>query len=338
MIFDWPHWFRPDRDASAPGAIRERGVSMFKFKSRRESEAEPADSGGQSEPLYTAAASVRRQVEAKYDEWLRKARKTGKWTDFVVITPAMAELLLEHNPENRPVPATAEARLSADMKDGNFQTNGESVIIAITGELNDGQTRLKACIKSGKPFETVLVVGVPRNTRETLDQGTRRTPGQQLHMLGYSDGNNLGHAARVLWQLNTYQRVSQSPDHQPTWPQRLETINGTPGLAGRLGLGRRAWKGRLGGAGLFAALYEWCAQRVGDAEAEKFFEPLVSGIDIKAGSPIAKLRERLQDPASKRLTPAERALLTVKCWNAWRRGEGMRRLILVPGEDFPEAE
>lgn len=292
------------------------------------------ENGG--EPLFSASASERRRAEAVYDSWMKRYKRGGKFSEFVFVTPALAEVILAHNPDNRRVSPHGLRKLASDMKAGNFQVNGESVVISSTGDLNDGQHRLRGCIESGVSFETNLVVGVDRQSRETLDQGIRRTPGQQLTMLGYSDGNNLAHAGRVYWQMMTYGRVSHAPELSPSWPQVLEVIEDHPGLAD-LSYGRRAWKAKLGGVGLHAAMRLWCESIGGAAAGEKFFEPVVTNLGFKGKSdPSYQLHKRLLE--GDRLTETERAAFIIKAWNAFRNGQTIRILRFQDGEDFPEAE
>jgi len=289
-----------------------------------------------AEPLFSASGAERRRAEAIYDAWMKRAMRNGKFAEGVTITPALAEVLLKHNPDNRKISRIAVNKYASDMSGGRWEFNGEAIVISDTGELNDGQTRLTACVQSGVSFQTIVVVGVSRQSRETLDQGARRTPGQQLQMLGYKDSSNLGHAGRVYWQLATHGRVSSAPEFACTWPQILETVEENPGLCDTA-YGHRAWKAKLGGVGLHVALRLWCANIGGVTAAEKFFEPVVSSLGFRGKTdPAYQLHKRLEE--GKKLNEVERAAFVIKAWNAFRRGQPIRVLKFLPGEDFPQAE
>lgn len=294
----------------------------------------PHDSG----LLFSVSAPDRRRAQAVYDGWLVRFKREGKFAIFAKITPALAEVILERNPANRKVSDLPLSRLETEFSSGLFETNGESIIIANTGELNDGQHRLMGCIRSGTTFETVVAFGVSRESRKTVDQGVRRTPGQQLRMLDYPNATNLAHAGRMLYQLVNLGRISRAPDHQPTTSQIIETVRTYPGLSIVVPYGQRAWSAKLGGVGLFAALRHFAELKAGESTAGSFFEPLATGADLRESDPIYILRTRLQNGRGDRLTEPERAILTAKAWRAYRRGSKIRILKIVPGEDFPGIE
>jgi hypothetical protein len=72
------------------------------------------------------------------------------------------------NTNNRKRSETGVGNYRKDVLDGNWQHNGQTVVIAATGHLNDGQRRL-AGIPRGDYIVTEMCVGVPRETRHSLD-------------------------------------------------------------------------------------------------------------------------------------------------------------------------
>ncbi len=108
----------------------------------------------------------------------------GFGADSIVITPALAQIMLRHNFNNRNiVPANLEAYIAA-VGAGDWSKNGETVILATDGTLNDGQHRLLAALITNQPFESAISYGVEKITMDTVDTGRGRRPGDRLSMQG----------------------------------------------------------------------------------------------------------------------------------------------------------
>lgn len=287
-------------------------------------------------PLFSASASEKRRAQAVYDAWMKRYSRNGVFSERATITPALAEVILERNPANRKISEVAVRRYATDMSDGRWQFNGETIIIDKDGMLNDGQHRCHSAILSGASFDTLVAVGVERESRETLNTGKIRIVADHLQMKGHVDANNLGYAARTYWQLQTFGRTHTSSDRRPTQAQINETIEDHPGLVESLKYGHKARKARIGPVGLMAGLKLWLGERDPSAD-QKFFQPLVAAIGF-AGKydPAYLLHKRLVE--SDRQQESERTLLIFKAWNAYRTHAPIRLLKIVPGEEFPKAE
>ena len=287
------------------------------------------------EGLFLAPASERRRAEAWFAAATKRAKQSGVFSEITKITPAMAEYLLEHNPANRNISARLVNRFANEMTGGRWERNGETIIISDTDELNDGQHRCAASVASGIAFETVVVFGVSRDSRSTLDQGGKRSVGQVLCMNGFADGVHLGHAARIVYLLHTHQTLTRNPDQQPSSSEVMAFLQDHPDLVASMTLGRRAYKARLGSSGLFAGLYYYCgAYSNHSADADAFFEVLVSAFGFRdMREPVYVLHKRLLEKG--RLTEAERGAFTIKAFNSWRSKTPMRILKLAVNEQFP---
>ncbi len=98
--------------------------------------------------------------------------------DFEIarITPTMARSILQSS-----VRGTASKvyerkvdDIAKKMMDGEFRFTGLPVTISEDGEVLAGSQYLEACIKSGKSFESVVVRGVSKNCRRTIEMGSTR--------------------------------------------------------------------------------------------------------------------------------------------------------------------
>ncbi len=104
--------------------------------------------------------------------------------EIVMLTPKKAAELLRRNDNNRVINVTLVNRLAETISSGMWSFNGEAIIVSKDGDLNDGQHRCLAVLKTGIAVPTVLVTGVERKTRYTVDTGAKRSRHHLLQMRG----------------------------------------------------------------------------------------------------------------------------------------------------------
>ncbi|WP_303713330.1 hypothetical protein [Brevundimonas naejangsanensis] len=143
-------------------------------------------------PLFSKPKTA---AESQLEKWIEQGR-SGVFTVTTMLTPELARLLLANNPNNRPAQWGANrgtrsvTAYAAMMARGEWMLNGSTIVVASTGELNDGQHRCEAVIIADTAVPVQIVFGVERHTRSTLDQGIARTGGGVLAMEGVKDANN----------------------------------------------------------------------------------------------------------------------------------------------------
>lgn len=115
----------------------------------------------------------------------------------VMMTPQLANDILQRNTRNRPLRQSRVDRYARDMKRGDWKVNGETVSISDKGNLMNGQHRLHAVIKADVTVPMTLAEGVDESTFGTLDAGLARTAGDVLGMRGISHANNVAAMARM---------------------------------------------------------------------------------------------------------------------------------------------
>jgi len=96
--------------------------------------------------------------------------------DIVNVTPEMAAEILENNPINRRVMKSKVSGYVQQMKNGDWKTNGETIIMDNHGALLNGQHRLHAVMVSGVSVEMMFIHGIKRDAFDTIDSGQARTP------------------------------------------------------------------------------------------------------------------------------------------------------------------
>lgn len=259
------------------------------------------------------------------------------------IAPETAERMLGRNTNNRSVSRRQVDLFARDMKRGAWKVNGEAIKFSRTGRLLDGQHRLLACVKSGRPFTTLVIRGLPDEVQQTMDSGKTRTLGNVLQLRGETQSTPLAAMTRAVYvadQLGL--EAAAQNDLHPTNGELVEFLETTPQLRTLLSAAQ-SFNGRSNGLlppSMFAALW-WTLAHVDTGDANRFFEHLATGADLEQGSPILALRAALFDMKTRgsRANRAGRrriAVLTVKAWNKWRAGKTVKHLRYGGDERFPE--
>lgn len=104
--------------------------------------------------------------------------------DIEKITPQRAAEYLKCNKVNRLISHETINKYADDMKNGAFQCNGEAIKFNKSGDLVDGQHRLRAIIKSGVTVEILVIRGVDDSV-SIYDLARSRSPLDSLIIEGY---------------------------------------------------------------------------------------------------------------------------------------------------------
>jgi hypothetical protein len=270
--------------------------------------------------------------------WLDEmAAKPGIHSVIADLTPAIAGVLLERNPANRKIKPGKVQDYSKDIDHGAWKFNGEPIIIASDGLLNDGQHRCAAVVESKRPIQVLMVFGVERETRDTLDQGANRTAGDYLSLHGHVATNNLAAVAKSVWQWRTFGFLAfGGSTYTPTRSEILETVENNPGLVKSFAFVDRKNTRAMGSPSIIGFCHFAFKSVAGEIPANFFMDALIDGTNLKSGDPILTVRNRLiVDRKSLRIP--ERAELLFRAWNAHRTGQ-TRVLYRLSGGELPLLE
>lgn len=311
----------------------------FRDASRKEKGGSPED----ARQWKTNMQNVRKIApEDNLSLWLARG-KNDIFTVTTELTPLMAERILQYNHDNRPprfkgVSRSVEAYAAA-MARGEWQLNGEPIIIASDSSLNDGQHRLFAVLESGVSILTQITFGVARDSRHTVDQGAARTPGNILAMYGEKSTNQLAHALQFVWAYDG----GSSINYRPSPDQMMDALDANPKLRDAIKLALGLKNEFRVSAGYIAGAIHVCS-RTDNFVCNQFVDQVRSGLGIVSqNSPVFRLRKRFMDHLSKKdILPAiEQAALFIKSFNAFRAGAKVRNLTWrrygPTAEDFPRA-
>lgn len=262
--------------------------------------------------------------------WFQQAVHRGRneiFTEVKTITPAMAEVILSNNPNNRGVREIKLMQITSDMKSGRWAMNGEAIIIAKTGELNDGQHRLQAIIDAKVSLPMLFVFGVDRETRTTLDQGASRSAGDYLHMEGTPNSMQVSAVARMLIGYKRAKGESFGRRGAISASEVMSVARNNREImtAVRWGYNHYSRMKKLASVSVMAFCYVvLLSQDTRDGLA--FMEQLVSGEDLKLGDAIMTARDRLLNLEQR--SDVNRVEIILRAWNAYREKRTMRTIPL----------
>jgi hypothetical protein len=271
--------------------------------------------------------------------WLADRIKSGAKKEFAeigVLTPEVAALLLQRNEKNRVVKEATVERYARDIETGRFAFNGEPIIVADTGELNDGQHRCHAVVYAQKPIKTLFVFGAPRDSRTTVDQGTARTAGDYLGMDGVSNSNHLATIACKLIEIENFGKLISVHADKPTKAEIVERAKSDPQIQASFRFVHRKGAARVSSYSLLGAAH-YMLRKKGGPDADVFMDKLIEGVELKARDPIFVAREKLIS-RDKRLNQNERLKTIIMAWNNYRARSAVKTLThsVKKGEKLPE--
>lgn len=273
-------------------------------------------------PLFsTAHVADRRRAEA----WLSARLARGNrevFSETVELTPVLAELLLDRNPDNRKVHWVDVSKYATDIVEGGWQYNGESIKISRDGLLNDGQHRCLAVKKAGTSIQTAITFGLERDTRLTVDQGVVRGAADYLSMDSIPDANHASKVAGLLWQYDRRKAVTNRSEMKPTKRQVQETYHANPEISDSVRFCSLKGNHIVGGKSNLAFCHFMFSKK-DPAKAKDFFKSLIlgEGPNMKRGNAVHAARQyMLENP---KLSMELKIELLFRAWNAFIHGRSM---------------
>lgn len=279
------------------------------------------------------------------DGWLQRGRSEVFMVN-TYLTPDLAKLLLANNPNNRGLRLGKSGvrniqSYAAAMRRNEWKLNGSTIVVSRNGELNDGQNRCEACIAADVSVPILIIFGVERDTRTTLDQGAARTPGDVLQIAGETQGNIMATYLQFRLSLDTgrHMGVPLASDELLSARERYRYFHEHHAAVGHYA------KRQTLSIGCIAAAHGLCAEANPEAAA-KFAQMVCTGVAIPSVThPAARLRKIYEDHraqkkgAGGRQVRTEFAALWIIAFNSFVRG---RTGVIAwrdkdKGEAFPQA-
>lgn len=256
--------------------------------------------------------------------------------ETIEVTPDVARELLKQNTSNRKVHATAVAAYSSDMSNGRWKFTADPIRIDTDGVLLDGQHRLMAVAKQDDGFSTPMLVvsGLPSESQKVMDQGARRTAGDQLGLAGVKNASTIAAAVRLVILYDARSAMSRGAVSSAlsTTAAVEEWVEANPSAIADAQVLYRDAVHCLGrkSANVAAAIViarEWGADKAGE-----FFDMLANG-GAPRDSAINALDQRLRRNRENkvRTSNGENLAFVIKAFNMWVVGRDMRKMIAPLG-------
>lgn len=274
--------------------------------------------------------SPERKAGIWLDRQVARAKQDGVISIITDVGPTLARTLLNRNEGNRKLSDKIVGAYTRDMANDAWKFNGEPIIVSSDGKLNDGQHRCEAIIRADRDIKMLMVIGVERETRTTLDQGKIRTAGDFLAMEGYTNTNQIGVIASMAWQYTNFGRMATGSHERPTKSEVLAFVEDHPNIIQSHAVAYRKGVQAVGGIACVAAAHWIFSQKAGKAPADEFVISLIDGANLKVGNPILYVRNRLVIEG-RRMRAPEKMELLVKAWNSHRAKQDVRSYTIAGG-------
>jgi hypothetical protein len=258
--------------------------------------------------------------------------------EVITITPDIARRLLETNENNRPILRRTLRAMVHDILNGRWELNGESIIISKEGLLNDGQHRLEAVVEADTPIQSLVVFGVTRESRKTVDTGRSRKISDFLIMDGVSSASYAGTVAK----LHYLYRTKKSPSVGATTADiQAEYWAHSKHIDDAITRWTHGWATEVHAKSAVAAAHVIIRQVADFGLVEQFFDSLKDGARLERDDPILWCREKLNNIARTRdkvMLRAEYKLeVILRYWNAWANEKKTKKHLPILGE-FPRVD
>lgn len=240
-----------------------------------------------------------------------------------LVTPEYARELLDKNTSNRCLSQKRVSLLAQAMQRGEWQYNGDTIRIAKSGRLLDGQHRLSAIEKSGIAQRYIIVDGLDDSSFTTIDTGSARNASQMLGIVGAKHTTALAAAAKMHLMIELHGvPIHGTPEKQVTHTQVVDFADGNERLAESAKFSKKTWLNRYVGPSI-TTLCHYRFGLVDECKRDQFFEELMSGEFSYQSSPIKFIRELFIEEKGSTYSPdrKKRIALIFRAFNIFRAGK-----------------
>lgn len=255
----------------------------------------------------------------------------GVTVEWEIINPETALEYLEQNKDNRSLRGRAVDMYTRNIEAGEWKITGETVKFGKDGRLLDGQHRLSAIVRSGKPITTLVVRGLEPDVQSVIDTNIHRTAGDMLRFRGVVQGDQYVMAsvgrigvARDTGRLNSYGTINASISHVEIgdWlekhPDAMEVVKLTRSMVGK----------KINVAPSPFAYAMWRLFQIDPDDAQDFLEAITEYKTEGDNDPRTTLI-RAFSLSTYSHRPGITIGLMFTTWNAWRDKQILRSLPLV---------
>jgi hypothetical protein len=215
------------------------------------------------------------------------------------------------------------------------------IILARSGVLLDGVQRLRACVKAGVPFMTVVARNIPDDVLHTIDQQRRRSFAGVLEARGVQHAHTL--QAAVVKLIRYDDGTMTRGTGTASWARMDRVLRANPDLELAVKMSLESEAVALSEAVRTPLLF--MGFRVDKASTRRFLDAIAHPDRFESQEPGARIRDLIDitrgDPTT-RLKPATLLAICIKALNATMSGERKRSYSWIDklvnptkGEEFP---
>jgi hypothetical protein len=253
-------------------------------------------------------------------------RSEKPYTVVISVTPEIAERWLAKNTHNRVVRPNVVDAYARDMAKGDWKLTGESIKWSVDQQLQDGQHRLLAIVKSGKTIQTFVTFNLPNDAQSAMDSGAKRTAGDALNLDGEKYSALLASTIRLAIAIETggYENAGH---YTATHAEIIDFLASRSGLREAAEFaGPIPTKTKV--PPTVVAYTYWRLAQINQADAARFWNSAASKVGLVEGDPVIALTEKISDAHRNRHVLTKTAILSLifRSWNAWRAGKTLRLL------------
>lgn len=275
---------------------------------------------------------VKNTVErARMMDWFSQRYEAGKKRpscEIVTLTPVLAQILLEHNPINRPIRRVANAKINNEIVSGRWKLNGESIVVSKEGLLLNGQHRCLNVVTTGVSIPIGIWFGVEEEARYTIDTGSGKTARDFLAMKDYRDSAVLSAAIGNYIQYKKLGRLDHS-GNKPTATEIVEVAGRLKGFDESVSITAGAQRAKLASRAILSFCHYVFWKRSNRDAADLFMRKLIEGTGLQHGDPIFYCMHKLR-AAQRGVTANAKSDLVFRTWNLWRKGEQVGNIKMGP--------
>jgi len=245
-------------------------------------------------------------------------------TEYISISPSMAEHYLSKNIRNRHVSERLVTKYANDMVNGNWGVTHQGIAFYLDGSLADGQHRLLAIVRAKKSIKMPVTTGLKKEASVDIDVHRPRNVVDGIKIGGFSDWIDNRHVA-LIKLIADPKRLSASDILN--WLNKLE--ESARFSVDHLSMNKRFLTNSCIHGAIALAHYN----KIDVDKLVRFCEVFLSGMaEHRSELPIIKLREDfinhpIQGGSSKR----EKFWKAMKAIQAYAKGEEIKRLTTQKG-------
>jgi hypothetical protein len=232
---------------------------------------------------------------------------------------------------NRKKRINVEDKYYKQMMRGKWnELNGETIKFDADGNLIDGQHRLSAQIRTGKSMWWFVAYNCRRDAFKTIDSGTNRKAPDMLSIHGEENCNTLAAALTLVAKYKDGTMI-KGGKYAVSNDDIFDLVDNEKGMieSVNMAIKNRGPKGFLPNS-IVAFVHYMASKNGNELLANAFVECLCSQVRCDNEQPVIALRKKLVEnlAASKKASRIVILAWTIKCWNAFYRGERLTPSLL----------